>query len=460
MQNLISLLGGDAVITDTAAMRPYLTDWRGRFHGQAEAIVLPATTEQVQKIIIAARQDNFFITPQGGNTGLVGGATPLNDGRRNVVISLERMNRIRAIDPINRSAEVEAGVILSTLQDQLAAQKLLFPLQLTPRERVQIGGALATNAGGLNVLRYGMMRHLTLGIEAVLGTGEIFRQMRPLRKNNFGLNLQELLIGSEGVLGIITTAQLRLFPKPQQQQILWLGVRDFNAAVAVYHAASAQFGNALTACEYMNRQSLTVLREHAPNLTEEFALRHPHYVLLQLEGDSIQHLREYAQFIIASLPSGSESFHSSRQHEADVIWSWRKSIPAAEKNQGYSIKTDLSLPLSAWADFMRLAEAALRVHEPAIQIVALGHLGDGNLHFNLRPPGIDFQNYDAWAKKLQAVIYPLLEQCSGSPTAEHGVGQLRRDDAAQFLDAQARSMMRRVKAVFDPDGILNPGKVV
>jgi FAD/FMN-containing dehydrogenase len=460
MQPIIDILGRDNVLSDPAATNRYLTDWRGRFTGQADAVVTPTTIEQIQQLVLQARKHGYFLTPQGGNTSLVGGATPLRDGRKNIVVSLEKMNRIIAIDPINRSAEVQTGVILAALQDQLAAERLQFPLQLTPRERVQIGGAIASNAGGLNVLRYGMMRDMVLGVEAVLGTGEIYRQMRPLRKNNLGLAVGELLLGSEGTLGIITSAQLRLFPKAPHQQIFWLGLPDFTAAQNIYQLASQHWPDGFTACEYMNRESLRVLRDFKPNLQEEFALRHPHYLLLQFEGESIQHLRELATTIAAKIPTGAEIFHTSRQHEAETIWSWRKSIPAAEKNQGYSVKTDLSLPLSAWPDFLSAAETALRQVEPDLQIVALGHLGDGNLHFNLRPKDIVWDNYDAYAKKFQAVIYPILDRLNGSPAAEHGVGQLRRDEATQFLDPAARSLMRRIKAVFDPDGIMNPGKVV
>ena len=454
-----SIVGNDHVIDDREKMQPYLTDWRGRFHGSATAIVYPNSTLQIQNIVQICRDKKIAITPQGGNTGLVGAATP-SASQKSIILNIARMNQLHPVDRNNQSVLVECGAVAKEVFNHADRSNLLFPLNLTPLDKVQIGGALATNAGGLNVLRYGMMRHLTLGVEAVLGNGEIYTHLQPLRKNNFGYAFHETLIGSEGTLGIFTRAQIRLFPKPIASVVLWIGFDDFESTLAFFHSAQSLCPYNISAFEYMNRESLRVVSEFPPKQMEPHKLKFSHYVLLQADSSDIGSLRTDMQRLVKTLPDESNFIIAGTTETADKIWHLRKSIAIAERAQGLSIKHDLSLPLSHWKDFMKQANKNLLQHWPEIQIIALGHLGDGNLHYNVAPVGLNAENYQEFADAINPVIFDLVLSKNGSPCAEHGVGLLRRAELKRYSDSSKIAIWQQIKRACDPDGIMNPDKVI
>jgi FAD/FMN-containing dehydrogenase len=448
-------------IDDAQDMAPYLHEWRGRFQGGALAVLRPSSTEQVAAIVKAALGANVQIVPQGGNTGLVGGSMSY-PGERAVILSLQRLNRIRALDPIDYTATVEAGCILANLQDAAAEANRLFPLSLGSQGSSTIGGLLSTNAGGTMTIRYGNMRELVLGIEAVLPDGRIWNGLRRLHKNNTGYDLKHLFIGGEGTLGIVTAAVLKLFPRPRQTETAFIGVPDPASAIALLDRLRVATGDALTGFELMPRIAIDFALRHISGATDPLAAPHPWYVLAEATaGTQGGQLRDAIEIALAdAVEAGVAHDATLADSEArrDALWFLREAIVEAQRFEGGSIKHDISVPVSRVADFIARASDAVKAHMPGIRPVAFGHAGDGNIHFNLtQPQGADAVAYLAQWEDFNRIVHDVALGLDGSISAEHGIGRFKREEMALIKSPPELDMMRRVKTALDPDGVMNPG---
>lgn len=466
VQALRNRVGARQVLTGADA-EPYALDWRERYRGRALAVVRPGTAEEAASVVRLCADDGIPIVPQGGNTGLCGAATPDASGRA-VILSLRRLNRIRGIDTDNDTVEVEAGCLLESLQGAAREARRLFPLSLAAEGSCTIGGNLATNAGGTEVLRYGSMREQALGLEVVTAGGEVWHGLRGLRKDNTGYDLRDLFIGSEGTLGVITAATLRLYPLPAAQRTALLALDSLAAAVALLARARAGFGPALTAFELMSAYCLESVVRCFPQQRLPFdgpSGGKPWYVLVELsDSESEAHARARFEAVLGeAIAAGcaadaviAESLAQSRD-----LWHLRESIPLAEKRLGKSVKHDISVPVSRMIAFVEGTNAALRAAFPGIRNVVFGHLGDGNLHYNVARGG-DWTEEALLAR--QAEVYELVHgrvhAAGGSISAEHGIGQLKRGMLPRYKDPVEMRLMHGIKSALDPRGIMNPGKVL
>jgi FAD/FMN-containing dehydrogenase len=443
---------------------PFLTEPRDLFHGKTSLVLKPGSVEEVAAILHLADETLTPIVPQGGNTGLVGGQVPDASGRA-VIVSLSRMNRVRRIDPEADAMIVEAGVILADAQAAAAKADRLFPLSLAAEGSCEIGGNLSTNAGGTAVLAYGNSRDLVLGLEVVLASGEIWNGLRTLRKDNTGYDLRHLFVGAEGTLGIITAAALKLFPKPRGMGTAFVGLRDPDAALALFHRARAKAGHSLTSFEIMSRLCIDFVLKHLPGTRDPLAGSHDWYVLLEVSsGVSDEHARALVEEIFEEgagaglIEDGvlAESLEQSR-----ALWHIRHGIPDVQRFEGGSIKHDVSVPVDAVPDLLRRGIARMAEFMPGARPVPFGHIGDGNIHFNFtQPVGTDKHAFlDRW-EEVNAVIHEIVGELHGSISAEHGIGQLKRALLPKFKDPVELALMRKIKATLDPKGILNPGKVL
>lgn len=466
LDELVQILGRQYVLTGEDA-QSYLVDWRGRYEGKAIAVARPGSVQEVAQLVKFCAANNVPIVPQGGNTGLCGAATPDDSGTA-LVVSLGRLNQVRGIDTDNDTMVVEAGCILQAVQQAARDVDRLFPLSLAAEGSCTIGGNLATNAGGTQVLRYGNTRELVLGIEVVTAEGEIMHGLRGLRKDNTGYDLRDLFIGSEGTLGIITAATIKLFPLPVAQCTAMVGLQSVNDAVSLLSAARKGFGPALTGFELIAGPCLHGVVECYPQQRIPFdgeSAQLPWYALLELsDSESAEHARERFETVVGdAIEAGLvvDAVIAENIAQSKALWHLRESIPLAEKAFGKSIKHDVSIPVSRMAEFVETTNAALQTHFPGIQHVIFGHLGDGNLHYNVAR-GSHYS--EAQLLDMQEAIYELVHesvyQFDGSISAEHGVGQLKRDALPRYKDPVEMKLMRRIKQVLDPHGIMNPGKVL
>lgn len=466
LKELEALLGEGQVLTGEAAT-PYLVDWRGRYHGQALAVLRPGSTEEVAAVVRICARHGLGVVPQGGNTGLCGGATP-DDSGRSVVISLARLNKVRSIDTDNDTMTVEAGCILQSLQEAARAAGRLFPLSLAAEGSCTIGGNLATNAGGTQVLRYGNTRELALGLEVVTAEGEIWHGLRGLRKDNTGYDLRDLFIGSEGTLGIITAVTLKLYPLPVAQRTAMLALNSMEDAVTVLSRARAGFGASLTGFEVMAGPVLQAVVRLFPQQRLPFdgpASESPWFALLELsDSESAEHAQERFESVLgAAIEDGliTDAAIAENIAQSKAMWHLRESIPLAEAELGKSIKHDVSIPISLIAKFVQTTNAALQVKFPGIQNIVFGHLGDGNLHYNVaRAPHQTEQELLATQYDVYGLVHDSVHAHGGSISAEHGVGQLKRDELPRYKSELELKLMKRVKAALDPQGLMNPGKVL
>ncbi len=463
---LETLLGASHVLTGEAAA-PYLVDWRGRYRGQALAVLRPGSTGDVAGIVQICARHNIPVVPQGGNTGLCGGATP-DDAGRAVVVSLVRMNKVRTIDTDNDTMTVEAGCILQSLQEAARAVDRLFPLSLAAEGSCTIGGNLSTNAGGTQVLRYGNTRELTLGLEVVTAEGEIWHGLRGLRKDNTGYDLRDLYIGSEGTLGIITAATLKLYPLPVAQRTAMLALHSLEDAVTVLSRARAGFGASLTGFEVMAGPVLQAVVRLFPQQRLPFdgpSGQSAWFALLELsDSESAEHAKDRFESVLGeAIEDGLviDAAIAENIAQSKAMWHLRESIPLAEAELGKSIKHDVSIPISLIAQFVQTTNAALQVKFPGIQNIVFGHLGDGNLHYNVaRAPEQTEEELLARQYDVYGLVHDSVHAHGGSISAEHGVGQLKRDELPRYKSALELKLMKQIKAAFDPKGLMNPGKVL
>jgi FAD/FMN-containing dehydrogenase len=463
LERLASIVGNDHVLTTAADLEPYVVDWRGRYHGSARAVVRPATSAQVAAVVSACAQADVPIVPQGGNTGMCGAATPDESGRE-VVVSLARLRAVRAIDPGNATITVEAGVTLAEVQQAAAEAGLLFPLSLASEGTCTIGGNLSTNAGGTAVLRYGNARDLVLGVEVVLADGRIWDGLRGLRKDNTGYDLKQLFIGSEGTLGIVTAAVLKLFAAAHTRLTALAAIADVSRAVDLLRTTRQALGDRLVAFELISGEALALSRKHQPELPNPLP-DYPWYVLLQFNDSAVdvplaaEVENVFAAAADAEILADATIAHSEDQ--AERLWALRENISEAQRREGPNIKHDISLPVSAIPAFLHDAERALARALPGARLVVFGHLGDGNLHYNVAAPAgapaHDFMDNTSTANRI---VHDRVVAAGGSISAEHGIGQLKRDELAHYKSPLELELMRRIKAAFDPRGMLNPGKVL
>ena len=458
-------IGAQHVLTADTDVAPFVVDWRRRYHGRALAVLRPADAGEVAALVRLAAAHRVPLVPQGGNTGLCGGATPDGSGAQ-AVLSLRRLNRVRAVDPANGTLVAEAGCVLADVQQAAAAHDRLFPLSLAAEGSCTIGGNLATNAGGTAVLRYGNARELCLGLEAVTAAGEIWNGLRGLRKDNSGYDLRDLLIGAEGTLGIITAAELKLFPPPAARVTSLAAVASIEAAVALMNLAQRVAGPLLTGCELMSEFCLRLVARHYPALRWPFADAHPQVVLLELsDHESEAHARALFETLMArALDDGlaADALVAENLTQARAFWNLREHIPLAQADEGLNVKHDIALPASRLAAFVRETDAAIALAAPGARLVTFGHLGDGNLHYNVQaPPGDDPRRFlDAHQAALNRIVYDGVARHGGTFSAEHGIGQLKREQLAAYRTPVEIALLRTLKQALDPLNLLNPGKVV
>ena len=468
IDTLAGIVGSTQVLRDTAGMAPFLTDWRGRYSGKALCVVRPGNTEETARIVAACAAADVAMVPQGGNTGLVGGATPCapdSQRKAEVVVSMVRLNRIRNLDPDNNTITVEAGCILQRVREAAALAGRLFPLSLAAEGSATIGGNLSTNAGGVQVLRYGNMRELTLGVEVVLADGRIWNGLRGLRKDNTGYDLKQLFIGGEGTLGLITAAVLKLFPLPRAKATAWVALPDPAAAVALLGRLRETCGERVSAFEIAGRSALELVLKHIDSARSPLAAAHEWQVLLELtDMDASLNLGGMLEQVLAEETDAGrllDAVIAQSEAQARALWNLRENISEAQKIEGLSIKHDISLPISRIAEFIRRAGAMLEQASPGLRIVCFGHIGDGNLHYNLsKPLRQENDEFIAGQPAVNRLVHDLVHELGGSISAEHGLGQLKREEILRYKGPIEMDMMRAVKAALDPRGLMNPGKLL
>ncbi len=472
-ESLKAAAGDGGWIEDEDAKAPYLTDERDLYHGDAPLVLRPDSTGATARIVEICADNGIGIVPQGGNTGYCGGSVPGpkdNDGGdgNEIVLSLSRMNRILDVDPLNHTLTCEAGCVLANIQAAAEDAGLLFPLSLGAEGSCQIGGNLSTNAGGVQVLRYGNARDLVLGLEVVLADGRVLEGLKALRKDNTGYDLKQLFLGAEGTLGIITAAVLKLFPRPLETATAFSALPGGEAATALLARLRQATSDGVTAFEYLNRACLDLVAEHIEGARDPFSAAHGHYVLIELSqaraGQGLRGLFETA--LAAAMEAGEvlDAVIAESGQQADELWRLRETIPEAQKRRGGSIKHDVSVPVSKIPEFLDQASAETEKTLPDDLIIAFGHIGDGNIHFNMSPgPQTDKTGAGAVGGRAGDItprIYDIAVGLGGSFSAEHGIGVLKKPELERYKSAVELDLMRLIKGALDPAGVMNRGKVV
>lgn len=471
-----AILGPRGLTRDADLIEPWLTDWRGRYTGRALAMAAPADTAQLSALIQLCARHRVAVVPQGGNSGMVGGATPTPQGDE-LLLSLRRLNWIEPIEVGTRRVTCGAGVVLQTLHEAAADVYLRFPLTLGGKGSATVGGLIATNAGGTQVLRHGVMRALVLGVEAVLADGSIYSALTPLKKDNRGFDLKQLLIGSEGTLGIITAATLQLVPAIADRVVVWAGVGSIQTARKLLLHAEAVLGDALEGFEVIPQSSLAAVLDLLPDARAPLSDAYPWHALIEVvadrAGSGAQQDSEFAAgdlaerveaMLAGAFEAGllADATIAANETQAEAFWTLRDGVPPAERAKGPAMQHDISVPVERMADFIDMAVPAIEAHWPGTRAIAFGHLGDGNVHFHvIAPPGADRAAWEANdGAAISREVYDLVVAWHGSISAEHGIGQTKREELARLGDPVAIAMMTRVKAALDPAGLLNPGKLI
>ena len=469
---LHAIVGDAGLKTGDTDTESFLTDWHGQYRGRSLAVVMPETTEQVSQVMALADAHDIVVVPQGGNTGFMGGATP-DDAGNSILLSLRRMNRIREIDATNMSMTVEAGCVLQTLHDTTEKQGLYFPLNLAAKGSCTIGGNLGTNAGGLNVVRYGTTRELTLGVEVVLMGGRVLNLLGGLRKDNTGYDLRHLFVGSEGTLGVITAATMKLFPQPVARATSFAEVRDVSAAVELLHRLQAASGGGVEAFELIPADILHVVFHHFPEIPQPLAMRGAMNVLMEIGSSNpasgiaddsgetpLQTIMQ--ETLAAAFEDGLviDATIAASEAQRRALWDVRENAPESHKRSRGVARSDISLAQSSLAPFYEDMVAAVKTVDPTIRICGYGHLGDGNLHFNLVADERSNSEFDSKKYQLYELIYEHVAKYNGSISAEHGIGQTKRAQLAKVKAPEVLDVMRAIKASIDPKNLMNPGKVI
>ena len=469
---LHAIVGDAGLKTGDTDTESFLTDWHGQYRGRSLAVVMPETTEQVSQVMALADAHDIVVVPQGGNTGFMGGATP-DDAGNSILLSLRRMNRIREIDATNMSMTVEAGCVLQTLHDTTEKQGLYFPLNLAAKGSCTIGGNLGTNAGGLNVVRYGTTRELTLGVEVVLMGGRVLNLLGGLRKDNTGYDLRHLFVGSEGTLGVITAATMKLFPQPVARATSFAEVRDVSAAVELLHHLQAASGGGVEAFELIPADILHVVFHHFPEIPQPLATRGAMNVLMEIgssnpasgiaDDSGETPLQTIMQETLATAFEDGlviDATIAASEAQRRALWDVRENAPESHKRSRGVARSDISLAQSSLAPFYEDMVAAVKTVDPTIRICGYGHLGDGNLHFNLVADERSNSEFDSKKDQLYELIYEHVAKYNGSISAEHGIGQTKRAQLAKVKAPEVLDVMRAIKASIDPKNLMNPGKVI
>ena len=454
------IVGEKHAITDAADIQAYVTEERNLFHGRSPLVLRPGSTAEVAEICKLASANNIALVPQGGNTGLVGGQTPHNG---EVVVSLRRLDKIREVDTASNTMTCEAGVVLQVAQQKASDVDRLFPLSLGAEGSCTIGGNLSTNAGGTAALAYGVAREMALGLEVVLADGRVLNTLSKLKKDNTGYNLHNLFIGAEGTLGIITAATLKLFPNPRAIETAYVGLKSPEAALKLLAIAQAEAANALTSFELLSEMAVDFSVRHGIDVRDPLAEKHPWYVLMELSspGDDARTPMETILARAMEEEIVDDAVIASSLAQRNNFWKLREEMSAAQKPEGGSIKHDISVPVAAVPAFIAEANEAVVELIPGARPVPFGHLGDGNLHYNVSQPiGADTADYLARWHEMNAVVFAIVMRMGGSISAEHGIGVLKRDELPDVKDKTAIELMRSIKAMLDPHGIMNPGKVL
>jgi FAD/FMN-containing dehydrogenase len=459
-----AIVGAQHAVTDIAEQAPYLVESRGLYKGTTPVVLKPGSVEEISAILKLATETGTAIVPQGGNTGHVAGQIP-RPGAGDIVLSLERLNTIRAIDPVGNVIVCDAGCILADIQKAAEAHGRLFPLSLGSEGSCRIGGNLSTNAGGTAVLAYGNMRQLCLGLEVVLPTGEIWDGLRSLKKDNTGYDLRDLFIGAEGTLGIITGAVLKLYPQPAGHQVAFAGLNSVENALALFDLASSACGAALTGFELMPRLGVEFTTRHIPGVRDPMDTLHAWYVLIDISTtDTAERAGQMMQSLLErGIAEGlvENAVIASSEAQRKSLWHMRESMSPAQKPEGGSIKHDVSVPVSSIPAFMKEADAAVMAAIPGARICAFGHMGDGNIHYNIsQPTGADKDTFIGRWREMNAIVHGIVLKYNGSISAEHGIGQLKRDELAEVRSPIEIDLMQRIKHAFDPAGVMNPDKVL
>lgn len=458
------LIGAANVLTTASDKAPFLVEWRDLYQGVTPMVLRPGTTDEVSAVLKYADANGLKIVPQGGNTGLVGGQIPKESGEE-IVLSLARLNRVRNVDPQGFTITVEAGVVLETLQNEADAVDRLFPLALGSQGSCQIGGNLSTNAGGTAVLAYGNSRDLVLGLEVVMANGDVWNGLRALRKDNTGYDLKHMFIGGEGTLGVITAATLKLFPKPKKLEVAFIGLSSPEAALDLFSTAKAQAGPILTGFEIMPRVGLEFCIRHLPGARDPLAETHPWYVLMELSsGTEAFPVRDLLESILGEAYEKGlveDAAFAESMAQAQDFWHIRHGMSEVQRAEGGSIKHDVSVPVASIPAFLAKAIAAVEAMVPGCRPVPFGHLGDGNIHFNVSQPiGADKEAYIARWDEMNALVHGIVHEFNGSISAEHGIGRLKRDLLREVKSPLELDLMHRIKSAFDPNNTLNPGRVL
>ncbi len=463
VKQFADIVGDANALRDPETMAPYLVEQRRLYEGKAAMVLRPNSTAQVSEILKLAHATGTVIVPQGGNTGLVGAQIPFSSGNE-IIVQLGRMNKVRNIDVKDNSITVDAGVVLQTIQQAADDNDRLFPLSLGAEGSCQIGGNLSTNAGGTAVLHYGSTRDLVLGLEVVLADGTIWQGLRSLRKNNTGYDLKHLFIGAEGTLGIITAATLKLYPKPKTRVAALVGLNSISDALSLLELTLSQAGG-VTSFEFLPRFAMEIVLKHSSDVRDPLAQKHPWYLLIELSsGDGEERVREQLVEVLGiALERNliSDAAVSTSESQRLAFWQIRTLISEVQKHEGASIKNDIAVPVSAVPQFLHRADEAVLTLVPDARICAFGHLGDGNVHYNIsQPVGMEAQTYlNLWSRMTDAVNKVVLE-LGGTISAEHGIGRMKRHNMPHIKSAVELEMMRSIKHLFDPTNIMNPGKLL
>ncbi|MBK7659414.1 MAG: FAD-binding oxidoreductase [Betaproteobacteria bacterium] len=460
---LAQVVGPAAVLTEPSDTEPHSTDWRGQYRGRAALVVKPGTAQEVAQVVAILAGAGVGIVPQAGNTSLCGASVPDASGTQ-VVLNVSRLNKVRAIDLENDTITVEAGCILAELQRVADEADRFFPLSLAAEGTCEIGGNISTNAGGTQVLRYGNMREQVLGLEVVLPDGQLWDGLRGLRKDNTGYDLKHLFIGAEGTLGIVTAAVLKLYPRPRAIATAFVAVPGPAECISLLGAMRGSVGERLTGFEIVSRRCLDLVVKNVPGSTDPFATPHPWYALVECydSGEAAALAERMEAALASAFESGfaADAVMASSEQQRRALWALRENVAEAQKKEGDSVKHDVSVPVSRVAELISAGSEELERAFPGARVVAFGHAGDGNIHWNLFPPPGEQASVGPWSKRVNALAYDIVHRLHGSISAEHGIGVLKRDSLPKYKSALELELMRALKRTLDPRGIMNPGKVI